>query len=188
MVRPELNLCHDFAALLRYPDVDLKPAAARCARRLQASDPQAAAVFAGFIDFLEQQGLARIEEVYTATFDLQALCQPYVGYHLCGENQVRTLFMMKLKEIYRQQDFTLSDELPDHLGVLLRFVAVSHDVAGCREIVGEALLPALRKMLAGFDDEAQPYRRLLNALQLYLENALETEPSESHGEKELSHG
>jgi nitrate reductase molybdenum cofactor assembly chaperone NarJ/NarW len=38
----------------------------------------------------------RLEELFTATFDLQPVCHPYVGYQLCGESQQRTLFLMQV--------------------------------------------------------------------------------------------
>lgn len=187
-----LDLCLHFGELLSYPGERLKSVAASCYQQLKEQQPEAALPFAGFIDFLEQQEFPQIEEIFTATFDLQAICHPYVGYQLCGESQARTLFLMKLKELYAKHDFEIGTELPDHLGVMLRFIGSTPDPTGNREIILDALLPTLEKIIAGIDAQDQPYRALLRALQTYLTNevktGVETERPKHNGEKELSHG
>ncbi len=192
MAKMNLDLCLNFGELLSYPNERLKPVAADCYRQLKEQEPGAAAIFADFIDFLEARELPQIEEIFTATFDLQALCHPYVGYQLCGESQARTMFLMKLQELYAEHDFSAGTELPDHLSVLLRFIAATSDPAGNREIIIDALLPTLEKILKGIETEDQPYRQLIRALQTYLTNkvetGIETELPERNGEKELSHG
>ncbi len=183
-----LKFCLDFSELLSYPNDRTKQVAADFNRQLQESDPAAAAPFAGFIDFLERQNLPQIEELFTATFDLQALSDPYVGFQLCGESQARTMFLMKLKELYAKQDFSCGTELPDHLSVMLRFIGSIDDPQGNTEIIVDALLPALEKILAGIEAQDHPYRQLLSALQIYLTNRVETELPETQRQKELSHG
>jgi len=182
------KICQSFARLLSYPSAEIKLEAVGCLRQLKTTSPQAAAAFTGFIDFLERANFSRIEEVYTATFDLQALCQPYVGYQLCGENQPRTLFLMKLQEIYRQRNFSAGSELPDHLSVLLRYIATVDEPDGHRDIIADALLPSLRKMLEGFESQDQPYWHLLTALQGHLTLITDSVPPEPERQKELPHG
>ena len=53
------------------------------------------------------------------------------------------------------------------------------------EIICDALLPALEKIIQGIEDQQHPYRQLLNALQTYLTNLA---VPENAGQKELSHG
>lgn len=183
-----LELCLAFSELLSYPSDRSKAVAAGLNRQLAESDPEAAAVFVGFIDFLEQQRLPQIEEMFTSTFDLQALSDPYVGFQLCGESQARTLFLMKLKELYANQEFSCGTELPDHLSVMLRFIGSIDDPQGNSEIILDALLPALEKIIQGIEAQDHPYRQLLKALQIYLTNRVETELPETPGQKELSHG
>ncbi|NOY13287.1 MAG: nitrate reductase molybdenum cofactor assembly chaperone [Deltaproteobacteria bacterium] len=188
MATMNLDLCLGFGELLSYPVEQHKPLAVDCYRQLQQQEPAAAAAFVEFSNFLEQQELPRIEEVYTATFDLQALCHPYVGFQLCGESQARTMFLMKLQELYAEHDFSAGTELPDHLSVLLRFIGSSADPAGNRDIIIDALLPTLEKLLKSIEARDQPYRQLLRALQIYLTTTVETELPEQQRQKELSHG
>ena len=182
------NLLLLFADLLAYPGDRLKITAAECFRHLKEFAPKAATDFEPFIDFLKQQQQPQIEEAYTATFDLQALCHPYVGYQLCGESQARTMFLMKLQEIYKKQNFSCDAELPDHLSVMLRFIASNDDTQGNSEIISDALLPALQKIIDGFEREDQPYRQLLHALQTWLMTQVKTELPETKSQKGAVHG
>ncbi|WP_020677686.1 nitrate reductase molybdenum cofactor assembly chaperone [Geopsychrobacter electrodiphilus] len=183
-----LELCLSFSRLLSYPKTQVKTLAADCYRQLKDFDPQAAVAFAPFSTFIEQQKLPQIEELYTSAFDLQALSFPYVGYQLCGESQARTMFLMKLQEIYTQQNFSSEGELPDHLSVMLRFIGTVPDPQGNQEIIRDGLLPALEKIIQGIENQQHPYRQLLVSLQTYLTNLIATELPESAPQKEVSHG
>jgi nitrate reductase molybdenum cofactor assembly chaperone len=173
-----------FADILEYPWPGLVGAAQRCAALVAPQNPEAGALLRAFCAFVEHTPLGRLEEVYTGTFDLDAACHPYVGYHLFGESYKRSLFLLELKERYRAHGFIVENELPDHLAVLLRFLAQSHDTALIGEILQEALVPALERMTgkapsAGYDEEepsvsqAQrrqgPYHKVLEALRLVLQ-------------------
>lgn len=177
------DLFRRFAELLEYPGPGLVEAARECEALTGHSVPEAAPLLHEFRSFVEATPAGRVEEIYSATFDLDAAYHPYVGYHLFGETYKRSLFMLELRERYRAQGFVVEQELPDHLAVLLRFLArhSESDLAG--EILHEALLPALDRMTgkarsAGYDDESSglpdrerarhPYRAVLEGLRLVL--------------------
>ncbi len=162
------EICRQFAALLCYPDVRVKERTVECAGQLEGITIEASRFLRRFSDFLETSDFSRIEEAFTGTFDLQALCHPYVGYQLCGESQQRTMFMIKLAELYRQHAFTPGNELPDHLSEVLRFVGSISDRDCRREIIQEGLLPALAKITLGVEVENRPYLDLLWAVQSFL--------------------
>jgi nitrate reductase molybdenum cofactor assembly chaperone NarJ/NarW len=168
MVAAQQTICRHFAALLSYPDRKVSQVAAACAELLRTSYPQAVEPLRGFIAFLAAQEAAQVEELFTATFDLQPACHPYVGYQLCGESQQRTLFLMRLVQLYQQHGFSGDVELPDHLATLLRFVGSVADRECGMEIIRDGLLPALDKMVAGLEGEKQPYGELINAVQSFL--------------------
>ena len=162
------ELCRDFAILLSYPDDHVKELAAACATHMKGVNSEAATSLKSFLDFIEANEISRIEEAFTGTFDLQSLCHPYVGYQLCGESQQRTMFMLKLRELYKQYDFISGNELPDHLAEVLRFVGSITD-QDCRlEIIQDGILPALGKITQGIESDNHPYVTLLNALQSFL--------------------
>jgi nitrate reductase delta subunit len=162
------GLCRQFAVMLSYPDQNTAVAAAACFEHLQRISPEASASMQSFKLFIESNDISRIEEAFTGTFDLQSLCHPYVGFQLCGESQQRTMFMIKLRQIYQQYDFISGNELPDHLTEVLRFIGSIAD-QDCRlEIIQDGLLPALAKITQGIESDGRPYVALLNALQSFL--------------------
>jgi nitrate reductase delta subunit len=161
-------LYRQFAALFSYPAETGRQTAAACAERLRELDSAAAAPMARFAAWQAAQHPVRLEELFTATFDLQPVCHPYVGYLLCGESQQRTLFLIRLQQLYRQHGFTGGGELPDHLATLLRFVGSVADPDCGKEIIRDGLLPALDKMAEGLEGDGQPYGELIKAVQSFL--------------------
>ncbi len=132
-----------------------------------------------------------MEELYTRTFHAEAACFPYVGYHLFGDGNHRVAFLAGLKEHYQTRDFSAGNELPDHLGVMLRFLARDDDSEERDELLSLCILPALRKMVQGFRDEANPYQKLLKAILLLLQegdeamNSMDRRITEKTGTEEF---
>lgn len=175
-----------FAGLLDYPGPELPATVRRCAELLSLACPAAAEALARFADFVERTSPAGLEELYIRAFELGAAYCPYVGHHLFGESYKRSVFLVRLKERCRAVELALDGELPDHLTVLLRFLAVCPQREEGEELIREALLPALDTMLrlepevdsAEVSVEAveggcrpSPYGWVLRALRLWL-NAL----------------
>ena len=168
MTVAQQTLCRHFADLLTYPDGATRQTAADCAALLREIRPEAGQPLAGFVNFLDAHQAAQVEEIFTATFDLQPACHPYVGYQLCGESQQRTMFLIKLQQLYKQYSFHGGSELPDHLSTMLRFVGTVPDHDCRQELVCDGLLPALEKLLQGLAQDDHPYVALLRALQSFL--------------------
>jgi nitrate reductase delta subunit len=177
MTVAQQTLCRHFADLLSYPDGATQQTATDCATLLQALYPKSAESLTGFVKFLDRQDAARIEEVFTETFDLQPACHPYVGYQLCGESQQRTMFLIKLQQLYKQYGFPGGSELPDHLSTMLRFVGTVPDHDCRQELVSDGLLPALEKLLQGLAQDDHPYVALLRALQSFLSETIDHDSS-----------
>lgn len=169
------------ADLLDYPRPRLAEDALECRALLQLQSPRAATLVDGFLADLEKIPLGQLEELYTGAFDLDTLsdldatCYPYVGHHLLGESYKRSTFMVELRQRYESCGFDSGHELPDHLVVMLRFLAGCQDSVLAEELVGEALLPALSRMTRDGDEAAigsgggrRVYLRLLEALRLAL--------------------
>jgi nitrate reductase delta subunit len=166
-----------FADLVGYPTPALAGQALETAAGVGVA--QAAALLHEFHSFVEQASPARLEELYTGTFDLQAVCYPYVGYHLFGDSYKRGMFMAQLNAGYREKGFSTGKELPDHVAVILRFLAsvpeaerngtTAPDDEFGQALLGEGLIPALNKMARAFDDQSDnPYAGVLRALLLVL--------------------
>jgi nitrate reductase delta subunit len=173
-----------FATILEYPRDGLLGAVDTCAALVEPENREAAAMLHGFRRFAAATPLGRLEEIYTATFDLNPDCCPYIGYHLFGESYKRSVFMLELKARYSAQHFDIADELPDHLAPLLLFLSRCRDPDLHSEIIREGLLPALDRMTGRVAPDSSdphnapsgiseagpdhPYRGVLEALRLVL--------------------
>lgn len=162
------EICRQFATLLSYPSENITIEAAACSAGLKQVSPEALVSLESFNRFLEANDISQIEEAFTGTFDLHSLCHPYVGYQLCGESQQRTMFMIKLRELYQQYGFMSGNELPDHLTEIMRFLGSVADQDCRQEIIQDGILPALEKITQGIESDKHPYVSLLNALQSFL--------------------
>jgi nitrate reductase delta subunit len=157
-----------YADLLDYPGEATARRALAGAELLAAHAPPAAPALTRFAGFAAEAGSARLEELYTATFDLNPLCFPYVGYQLCGEGRQRTLLLVRLQELYREHGFAAGAELPDHLTVVLRFLAAAAPGSEREALTADGLRPALAKMLAAFSEAGHPYAELLRSLRAFV--------------------
>jgi nitrate reductase molybdenum cofactor assembly chaperone len=167
-----MGIPSSFADLLDYPCADLPQRLDRCLAAVGGSDG-VTGDDAGAVGALlrlrvevERLGIARLEEAYTAAFDMDPGCSLYVGHHLFGETQHRSLFMSRLAAIYRDAGFAEAGaELPDYLPTLLRFV----DGAGVAEesratLVDEAIAPAARAIAEALEQRDAPYALAVRAL------------------------
>jgi nitrate reductase delta subunit len=158
-----------FATLLEYPTASLSTQARECSDLLSSAGSPAAAPLQSFCRTVQELSPARMEELYTRTFDLQAICSPYLGYQLFGESYKRGIFMARLNEGYRVRGFSAGCELPDHLAVVLRFLALGAEGEFSRALLAEGLVPALAKMAQALGSPSDnPYSEVLGALSLAL--------------------
>ncbi len=169
------------ACILDYPRPGAVEAAQECAALVRPRCPEAARLVLDFHTSIKGMPLGALQEVYTGTFDLDAACYPYIGYHLFGESYKRSVLMLGLRERYEAHGFAAEGELPDHLAVMLRFLAACDDDILAGELAREALLPALDKMIkagpgaesAGDDERperrAEIYQPVLQAVRLLLQ-------------------
>jgi len=136
-----------FADLLEYPRSYVAQTARECRDLVAKDSPKAAELLGQFVVFAERTPQDTIEEIFTATFDLNASCHPYVGYHMFGEAYQRSALLLELKDRFRVRGFDPGVELPDHIAVLLRFMSICTDDPEANEEIGrEALLRTLEPM------------------------------------------
>jgi nitrate reductase delta subunit len=169
-----------FAESLVYPHVLPAEAARACAVASREHSIEAAALLEAFAEVAETVPLGALQEEYTRTFDLDTLsrsqptCHPYVGHYLFDESHKRGAFILGLKRRFREVGFTDESDLPDHLVVLLRFLATGSDEELADELRADAMLPALRRMTAlapatsGSGEARDAYLGVLRALELVL--------------------
>jgi nitrate reductase assembly molybdenum cofactor insertion protein NarJ len=154
---------------------------ARRPKLARGDSEEAAALLGRFRAYAEATPLGELQEAYTLAFDLDSLsqseptCYPYVGHHLFEENHKRSALIVGLLERYREHGFESdTGELPDHLVIVLRFLATCEDEELVAETLDEAVLPALARMMGtvGSDEPVngrQRYQQVITALALALQ-------------------
>ncbi|GAM09938.1 nitrate reductase delta subunit [Geobacter sp. OR-1] len=168
-----------YADILDYPAPVLVERLEELLPLIARAHGQATQLLQQFREFVVGNPLEKLEEIYTVTFDLQPLCSPYIGYQLFGEEYRRGMFMARLREHYRSNGFAAGDDLPDHLCVILRFLASREPGEVEGELITDCMIPALGKMLEGFTKSTNPYREALQSLLLLMGDYPGSNTSES---------
>ncbi len=182
-----------FADILEYPKTSIVQQVRECEALVAASNAEAATLLQQFLSVVEETSDGELQEIYTAVFDLDADCHPYLGYQLFGEGYERSEFLLELKARYRAGGFQANEtELPDRISEVLRFLSVCSDESANKVILQEGVIPALDKLVTdvGLVDveledaelelkqlrpDKDPYRPVLEALLGVLE-PLRAEP------------
>jgi nitrate reductase delta subunit len=150
-----------FAKMLDYPQPALAELTRECEEQVCGSAREGLAEFRRFVTETPRE---KLEEAYTETFDLGVERCPYVGYHLYGDGYSRNRFLQELNARYRACGFDPGSELPDHLPVMLRFLAAFQGGEEREVILREAIEPALEKMIAAASSPVSGYGPLLRSL------------------------
>lgn len=109
---------------------------------------------ASFADFAAAAPLAALQEEYVATFDFNPATAPYLGHHLFGDNQKKGGYMIMLKQEFERCGYIPAGvELPDHLSVVLGFLAhlARQEEHGSRQpFITNCVLPGVERLNTAF--------------------------------------
>ena len=173
------ELYTQLADALEYPGSDYRERCLALRGLLEEEKPEAAQAIEEFLGLTASLSSTGLEEAYAATFDLNTVCCLYIGYQLFGESYKRGAFMAQLNANYRDVGFEPGNELPDHLPVVLRYLAVVDDPERRSWLLEDGVLPALGKMSKAFDGTHNPYGSLVRSVQLALQPAGYIPPSDA---------
>lgn len=158
------------ARLFDYPRHDYARWVQACYSILEDEHPDAAVLVEKFArilptggEELSSEALDEIQEVFTRTFDVQAVTTLGVGYVMFGDDYKRGELLVNLSREMDTARVDYSDELPDHLPNVLRLVARWEDRVLAAEFVREILHPALERMVAEFEPGRSDQRDVLYA-------------------------
>ena len=144
--------------LLRYPEDGLAEAPGAVAELPEGAVRDS---LERFVDGLPDQ--LTLRAAYVDTFDLRRRATPHLTYYEHGDTRRRGAALLRLKRLYREAGLEFeSDELPDHLSVMLAFAALAP------RGYGDALLaehrPALELLHGALDASGSPYAHVLEAV------------------------
>lgn len=139
------------AELFRYPSPEMNQQLLACQVMLNTDYPEQARMLLPFIEHFLSLSHDGKEELYTKTFDIQALCYLDLGYIIFGEDYKRGTFLMNMKTEQDQLGVNYLPELPDHLCHVLTLLDIHPDPFFTEELVAKILLPAVKKNIEEFD-------------------------------------
>lgn len=159
------------ARLLDYPKEkeELQHSFSSVATYLRQSGMESRAHLFG--EMLSNSTLSEMQEDYVAHFDFNPAAAPYLGHHLYGDNQKKGGYMIQVKQEYGKHDFEApAEELPDHLGILLAFLAHltrRGEDEFRRQFIEKLVLPGINKLLgASAARDTSPWLTLVEAAEL----------------------
>jgi len=115
-----------------------------------------------FIDYLRNTPLIRLQETYTATFDLSPSTSLNLTYHRWGDSKERGNALVRLVHLYAQAGYEIADgELPDYLPLVLEFFSVGPP-GSAREIMAE-YHPQVRVLASRLGQTSSPYTALIES-------------------------
>ena len=156
------------ARLLDYPAEKQELETAHSAVSAFLGNRKTDCALSSFADLVAASPLAALQEEYVATFDFNPATAPYLGHHLFGDNQKKGGYMIGLKQEYDRHGYIPStNELPDHLPVVLGFLAHLTREEGSaqrRPFIADMLLPGMEKLSAVFAARPEcPWKPLIEA-------------------------
>lgn len=108
-----------------------------------------------------QEALDEVQEVFTRSFDVQAITTLSVGYLMFGDDYRRGELMVNLTREHTAAGVDCGSELADHLPNVLRLLARWEDRELAEEFVVEILHPALEAMISEFGARRKAVREEL---------------------------
>lgn len=99
----------------------------------------------------DQEALDEVQEIFTRSFDVQAVTTLGVGYLMFGDDYKRGELLVNLRREQRAVGVECGNELPDHLPNVLRLLARWEDPELRHEFVESILYPATGRMIAEFE-------------------------------------
>lgn len=140
-----------FASALTYPDEEVRKTVSQMHNALSINYPDASEMMAEFFEFTETTSIWKWEEIFTRTFDVQAISTLDIGYTLFGDDYKRGELLANLNREHIKTGNDCSTELSDHLPNVLNLLSKHEDDEFKNDLVGLIIKPALKKIIDEFE-------------------------------------
>ncbi len=141
------------ASLFEYPDADYPDRVRDVKDCLTGRYSDASAELERFIELLPVDDLQKMQELFTRSFDVQAVTTLDVGYVLFGDDYKRGILLANLNREHRHAGIDTGTELADYIPNLLRLMAVIEDEEVLQDLAYAILAPALLEMIGEFSTD-----------------------------------
>jgi len=138
------------APLFEYPDAGYPERVGQIKGFLDSKYPQAAGELGKFLAFLPAADLVTMQELFTRSFDVQAIATLDLGYVLFGDDYKRGELLANLNREHLAAGNDCGTELADHLPNILRLMSVLKDEELLEDMAYAIVGPALLEMIGEF--------------------------------------
>ncbi len=141
------------AKLFVYPGIGYADEVKNVQGYLAANFKEAAEMLLPFANFVKNATLHTLEELFTRSFEVQAVTTLDLGYLLFGDDYKRAELLVNLNREHHEVKNDCGNELPDHLPNVLNLLPLLSDLEMRKELVNLVVAPALIKILDDFKPE-----------------------------------
>lgn len=147
------NHYEHLAELFQYPKENYSEHVRKAESLLRNYYPETLAELTEFSDYIARASKEELEELFSRTFDIQAITTLDIGYVLFGDDYKRGELLVNLNREHREAGNDCGNELADNLSNLLRLIPKMKDVELRNEIIEKLIMPALDKIISEFNVE-----------------------------------
>jgi nitrate reductase delta subunit len=170
MTEEERTLLKVVSLLLQYPEGSLLDSLGSVEAAVSGmSNPDSKAVCSDFLNHLRNTPLLRLQENYSATFDLRPSTSLDLGYHRWGEGKERGGALARLASLYLEAGYEMTGSvLPDHLPLLLEFLSLCPEEMALQ--ISEEYGSQVATLASRLIEDGSPYAELLRIVSENLKN------------------
>lgn len=139
--------------LFIYPHADILTEINEVKEVVEEFHPEMVETLNPFIDCVRESTRSEMEEIYTRTFDVQAVTTLDIGYVLFGDDYKRGELLANLNREHLSARNDCGTELADHFPNILKLLPRMADEVIRLELVVNIVLPALNKILNDFSSD-----------------------------------
>lgn len=141
------------APLFEYPDAGYPGRVAQIKTFLDGECPKAAEELGKFLKYLPANDVIAMQELFTRSFDVQAIATLDLGYVLFGDDYKRGELLANLNREHTDANNDCGTELADHLPNILRLMSVLRDEELMEDLAYAIVGPAMLEMIGEFDSD-----------------------------------
>ncbi len=152
-MKPSFEHYSQLAGLFYYPESGYSETVKNVQAFLDLQYPEAGAELEVFTNFVSNASQLELEELFTRSFDVQAITTLDLGYVLFGDDYKRGAVLVNLNREHREVGIECNSELADHLPNILRLLHKMRKPELRAELVDKIIAPAIRKIISEFNPE-----------------------------------
>ncbi len=141
------------ATLFEYPDARFPHRVSQVRVGLDGKYEEATREIDKFLGYLPAHDVIAMQELFTRSFDVQAIATLDLGYVLFGDDYKRGELLANLSREHTQAKNDCGTELGDHLPNLLRLFSRLEDEEIIEDLAYAIIAPALLEMIGEFAPE-----------------------------------